>query len=193
VTLVRVAAIVAVAAVGCSTPVGGQPDALPITTVGTDAPTSPSGAPEPTPLTSALEDPVSLELPTRLSWSGASVTSSHADADGSVYSTGTFYGTLSVSGWRVVSKGSQDVFVAKFANDGSLVWLIGAGSPEKESEPQITGVDPGRVHVVGITQGRMDCGGGPLPVWSTETFFVCTFNTDDGHWLGAGTFPTGSP
>ena len=49
------------------------------------------------------------------------------------------------------------------------------------------------VHVVGITKGSMDCGAGPLPTWSSDTFFLCVFGGPDGATLAGGVFPTGSP
>lgn len=191
----RIAAMLAAAAVGCSAPAPGPADALPITTVRDEPPPGePASDPKPTPLASAPQQDPYQPVPTRLSVSGAAVTSSYADSDGAVYSTGTFVGRIVVEGRRLSSKGGEDVFVAKWAPDGSLVWVLAVGSPEKESTPRVTSVDSGRVHVVGLTEGRMDCGSGPLPIWSSgDTFFVCSFRALDGAWLAAGTFPVGAP
>ena len=66
------------------------------------------------------------------------------------------------------------------------------GSAKSESGPRVS-LDDGRVSVVGLTAGEMDCGGGPLPTWSSQTFFLCLFGQTDGDSVGGGSFPTGAP
>jgi hypothetical protein len=71
--------------------------------------------------------------------------------------------------------------------------VLSVGSPERDHEPRITGVEGARVLVIGLTDGRMDCGTGPLVAWSTAAFFSCSFRITDGFPETAGTFPTGEP
>lgn len=175
-----------VAAVGCSAPVGGPvPDALPITVVGAQPPAED----EPADTAASKEQ----SIPTPLVQTGAIVTSWVTDVDGAVYSTGTYVGSIQIDQFRLVSRGRQDVFLVKWAADGSLAWVLSAGSADNESIPKIGAVDGGRVKLLGLTEGRIDCGSGPLPIWTTGTFFLCVFATDTGATLASGTFPTGAP
>jgi hypothetical protein len=191
----RVASAACVAAAACGLHCAPSAEAARDGTDGTATPPGPAQEEEePTPAgprrTAPKPEPFA---PQRLTRSGGVVTSSYEHTDGTVYSTGIFAGSLDLAGVRLVSKGGDDVFVAKWNEDGTLAWALAAGSPQKESAPNIGTVAEGRVSVVGMTEGQMDCGSGPLPIWTSETFFFCAFGTDDGVWLAGGTFPTGAP
>jgi hypothetical protein len=51
------------------------------------------------------------------------------DADGNVYVTGYFSGTMNTAVGTYTSFGLRDIFLAKFSNEGDLQWLRHAGSP----------------------------------------------------------------
>lgn len=128
----------------------------------------------------------------RLEASGDSsklVSSTTTGDDGSRYVAGVFAGTLVVGGVLLTSHGGDDIFVARLWPSGSVDWAEAIGSKRDERDPKVSFSD-GRVKLVGMTSGAVDCGRGPLNTWSTETFFLCTFDTDGTPKSGA-TFPTG--
>ncbi len=49
------------------------------------------------------------------------------DGQGNSFITGFFYQTATFSGQSVTSSGAQDIFIAKYDNAGSLVWVTKAG------------------------------------------------------------------
>src|SRR5690606_23169601 len=50
-----------------------------------------------------------------------------ADADGNSYVTGFFHGQATFGVQTLQSAGQQDVFIAKYATDGTMVWAMRAG------------------------------------------------------------------
>jgi hypothetical protein len=124
----------------------------------------------------------------------AHVTSTITDSSGASYATGTFEGRVIIGGIAIQSKGDKDVFLLKINTQGELQWVRSAGSGLTESGPRVT-IEDGTNHVqiIGTTNGRMDCGSGPLGAWSSETFFVCVFGGTKGEALSGGVFPTGAP
>lgn len=121
------------------------------------------------------------------------VTSTIVDpASGATYAAGTFVDHVVIGGTRLQSKGDKDVFLFKVDADGSIEWVRGVGSAYAEKDPRVT-LDGVQVNVIGMTDGRMDCGAGPLGTWSSATFFFCVFGASDGTSLSGGVFPTGTP
>jgi hypothetical protein len=90
------------------------------------------------------------------------------------------------------SKGDKDVFLMKIDSTGTFVWVRAVGSAYAEREPRVT-LEGAEVNVIGMTDGAMDCGSGPLATWSSATFFFCIFGAADGASLSGGVFPTGTP
>lgn len=119
------------------------------------------------------------------------VTSTATDGSGATYAAGTFTGSATIGGLRMKSRGEADVFVVKISAAGTPLWARSIGSPSRESAPRVTvEADTGRVTVIGMTAGEMDCGSGPLPTFA-ETFFLCTFYGPDGTSIASASFPTG--
>ncbi len=122
---------------------------------------------------------------------GASLWTSTAEGDdGSSYVAGVFSGMLVVGGVMLTSHGGDDVFVARLRPRGSAMWAQAIGGKQDEADPKVS-FDDGRVTVVGMTGGAVDCGDGPIDGWTSRTFFVCTFDPD-GRPRSGGTFPTGT-
>jgi hypothetical protein len=55
------------------------------------------------------------------------ITAITCDADGNIYASGAFEGTLDFFGETIVSAGDNDVFVASFTPDGNLAWVRTGG------------------------------------------------------------------
>jgi hypothetical protein len=122
------------------------------------------------------------------------ITSTATDLEGASYATGTFEGLIVIGHTALQSRGDKDVFLIKVDRTGQLEWVRAVGSGMAETGPRVTLEDgTNRVHVVGTTRGRMDCGDGPLSSWSSDTFFFCVFGGVDGASIAGGVFPTGAP
>jgi hypothetical protein len=194
-----VGALVAAAfGIHCSAPTD-NPEGTSTSEIAAPAPPHP-GAPKPT-LTPEPDPQVS---PARTSVPGLealinagippNVTSTVKDAAGAQYITGTFIGTIVIANTALTSKGDKDVFVLKLGPSGGFDWVRAVGSASAERAPRIAlAVENDRVSVVGITDGEMDCGAGPMLPYPSETAFLCLFAGPDGASKGSGVFQTGAP
>jgi hypothetical protein len=115
-----------------------------------------------------------------------------SDASGATYATGTFTDSVAIGDTLIRSRGDKDVFLVKLSPTGALAWVRAVGSVALESAPHVSLEDEGRVIILGMTKGEMDCGTGPLNTWDSPTFFLCIFGGPDGRTLAAGVFPTGN-
>ncbi|MBX3190717.1 MAG: hypothetical protein KF819_27210 [Labilithrix sp.] len=120
------------------------------------------------------------------------VTSTALDVDGARYTAGTFVGRIALGGQILQSQGAEDIFLVKNDRSGNVVWAHAVGSTGVERAPRVT-VSDESLNLVAMTTGRVDCGQGPMRVWSGDTFIVCTFGLTSGAPLSGGAFPTGAP
>lgn len=161
----------------------------------TDAPAEPAVADGPRPEKVLHTGPATPDFAPLVPESATThVTSTVTDASGAWYATGTFRGSIVIGEEAAIfSHGDTDVFLLKANREGRLLWVRAIGSGLAESGPRVTlDDDATHVHLVGTTKGRMDCGSGPLPTWSSDTFFFCVYG-GDGAPLSGGVFPTGVP
>jgi hypothetical protein len=133
---------------------------------------------------------VGVDLPT-LAVQDHSTSSSVSESDGSRYLVGVFSGSFHAGDVVLQSRGEDDVFLMHVFSDGTVDWARGIGSEGEERQPRLT-LDGGRLTVVAMTNGSVDCGLGELRTFDSETFFVCTFD-ERGNPLTGGAFPTGRP
>jgi len=121
------------------------------------------------------------------------VTSTIVDStSGATYAAGTFLNHVVIGGTLLESRGDKDVFVLKIDANSGFEWVRAVGSAYADTEPRLS-LEGTKVNVIGMTEGAMDCGKGPLPTWSSATFFFCVFGATDGTSLSGGVFPTGTP
>lgn len=120
------------------------------------------------------------------------VTSSASGDDGAEYVTGTFSGRIVFGDRALTSRGEDDVFLARIEPDGTVAWAIAVGSKRNERAPNVT-FEEGRVKVVALTRGEVDCGAGPMGTWSSAMSFYCAFGASEGEMLFGMTMPTGEP
>lgn len=120
------------------------------------------------------------------------VTSVVVDPEGATYATGTFTSEVVIGETHITSRGDKDVFLLKVDASGAFAWVRAVGSAYAESEPRVK-LEGTEVNVIGLTDGAMDCGAGPLATWSSATFFFCVFGATDGTSVSGGVFPTGTP
>ena len=57
----------------------------------------------------------------------------HCDSDGNIYIMGLFESSISLGVFSFESNGSFDMFIAKYSNEGDLLWLNSYGGPNSES------------------------------------------------------------
>ncbi len=117
------------------------------------------------------------------------VTSSATGPHGTRYVAGIFSGALRMGEAVVSSHGGDDVFLARIGAEGDVVWARAVGGKGDESGAKVSFED-GRVKLLAMTDGAVDCGRGPLQTWSSEAFFLCTF-APDGAPIDGASFPTG--
>jgi len=113
-----------------------------------------------------------------------SATGIGADANGNVYVTGIFIGTVNFGGGNLTSDTNffQDVFLAKFAPDGTHIWSKKFGDSNIQYARALAVDASGNVIITGYFQQNVDFGGGVLTA-SGQSFdaFVAKFDTAGQH------------
>jgi hypothetical protein len=149
-------------------------------------------------LTSAFKFSYSQMQPSHL-WSfkiGAgnieTVNSMTSDLDGNVYIAGYFGSSVDfdfgVGDAVLTSVGSNDVFVAKYDNDGNYLWAISMGSFNADRALSVTVDDDGNVLVAGYIAGDADfdpsASTATLIGQGAEDIFLAKYD-EDGNYLWA--------
>ena len=84
----------------------------------------------------------------------------HVDGSGNIYITGYFEDTADFDpGSETVtltSRGSVDIFIAKYTSDGSFVWAKSVGSTSDDAGTNISVDDYGNIYVFGFFEGTAD-------------------------------------
>ena len=102
------------------------------------------------------------------------------DSAGNVYATGAFQGVVAL-GWGtwLISNGERDVFLAKYAPDGTLLWARSFGDADVDVSFGIAVDAAGNVAIVGGFDGSISFGpeAGGTSAGGTDAF-VAVFDTD---------------
>ncbi len=80
------------------------------------------------------------------------------DAAGNSYVTGYYYGSATFGSKTITSAGAQDVFIAKYDNQGTLLWVVSAGGAMADIGNAITIDNSGNVLVTGEFAGTATFG-----------------------------------
>jgi hypothetical protein len=102
------------------------------------------------------------------------------DSTGHIIATGSFTGSINLGGATLISAGSQDIFVAKYAPDGAHVWSVRFGDANVQYPRAIAGDADGNILVSGVLNGSVNFGGGNL-VSQGDDVFVVKLNGAGGH------------
>ncbi|MGK3968939.1 SBBP repeat-containing protein [Sorangium sp. So ce118] len=102
------------------------------------------------------------------------------DAEGSVFLTGRYYGTLTVGPRQVRNSGlGTNLFVLKLDSSGTGVWLSDYGDTASQAGTGIDAAPSGAVLVTGTYTGAIDFGpAGVLPANDVQTAFVLSLAPD---------------
>jgi hypothetical protein len=110
----------------------------------------------------------------RFGASGADVAAGVAiDPAGNITITGYFQGTVSFGGAALVSKGGDDIFVAKFDAAGNPLWSRGYGTTRDDEGHDVASDALGNLIMTGHYGSAIDFGGGTAPfVGSVDSFIL---------------------
>jgi len=103
------------------------------------------------------------------------------DDYGNVYVLGYFNGTMIIGADTLVSAGGSDIFLAKFAPDGSPVWGEGFGGTSAVYANDMAVDGHGHIWVVGSFLGTIDLGGLSLVSVGSFDMFVARYNANGAH------------
>ena len=102
-----------------------------------------------------------------------------SDDNGYIYVTGNFSGQMSLSGNTYVSTGTREAFVAKFSNDGNLIWLSQIPATENNTtySKDICIDASGLLYITGYYTGTIGIGESNLPDLNDYSMFYAKLNT----------------
>lgn len=107
------------------------------------------------------------------------------DANGNVYITGFYLGSIDLGGGAFTKKGCcfEDVFLAKYDTNGNHIWSKGFGDIDADNVTSIA-VDPaGNPIITGFFQSVINFGGGNLmaPAGGATDIYVAKFDPAGAH------------
>jgi len=115
-------------------------------------------------------------------------TAMDVDDQSNVLVTGAFEGQLTIGTTVLTSAGNQDVFVAKFAADGSPIWAKGFGDSVAQNAECVAIDSDNYVLVAGSFSGSLDFGcASAISCASTDNIYLAKLDTD-GACLWARAF-----
>jgi len=112
------------------------------------------------------------------------------DSYGNSYITGNFKGSIRFGNTRLISKGYQDIFVAKMDSQGNFVWIKQAGGTSGTSENSvnfgysIAVTSSGISYITGSFLGISTFGSTTLTSTAYTDIFVAKLDSN-GNWLWA--------
>lgn len=99
-------------------------------------------------------------------WSSENAVATALDAEGNIYTVGTFTGAVdfdpSYTSAMHFSKGENDIFIQKLGTKSNFIWALSYGSPYEDAVTSIAVDKKGDVIVVGRFIGTIDLDPGPL-------------------------------
>lgn len=115
------------------------------------------------------------------------VNQSVPDGQGNLYVAGSFAGTVSFGAFTLVSRGLQDVFVAKLDGTGNYLWAVQGGGNGTDGVSGVAVDASGVVFVTGsFTSATATFGGvvlsNPATAFVNYDLFVATLDAGSGLW-----------
>ncbi len=104
------------------------------------------------------------------------------DAKSNVYIAGHFYDNITFNEQELSATGESDIFVAKYANDGKLLWGKTAGGEQGDAATAIT-CDAYNTYLAGYFDSSLAWGKTKLTSHGERDIFVCSMdNTGKAGW-----------
>ena len=94
------------------------------------------------------------------------------DAAGNIIITGTYQSTVGFGGAALVSKGGDDIFVAKFDAAGNPLWSRGFGTTRDDEGHDVACDASGNMILTGHYGSAIDFGGGVTPFAGSVDIFI---------------------
>ena len=111
------------------------------------------------------------------------------DASGNVFLAGNFEGSVDLGGGPLTSAGRRDGYIAMLDSNGQHVWSLRFGQETRDWANRVV-VDPwGNAIVIGLFEGTIDLGGGPITAGGITDFFLAKYARE----LGTSTQPVPVP
>jgi hypothetical protein len=129
------------------------------------------------------------------SFGGTSIvaaTSVVVDVDGSFVLAGDFTGAVDFGGGNLATGGDADVFIAKFAADGTHAWSLRAGGAREVGAHALAVAADSGVVVGGTFHGTASFGGADLVSAGAGDGFVASYDANGNHVWSAGVGGSGS-
>lgn len=115
--------------------------------------------------------------------------SAAVDSTGNVIVAGTFYGHVDVGGTTLVSTNdSADMFLAKYASNGSLIWANRYGDGSTDNAFGVAVDFDGNIFLTGAFMGSVDFGGGALTSMGSSSDAVLAKYSPTGAYLWSKRF-----
>ena len=111
-----------------------------------------------------------------------------ADRSGNFFITGNFSGSAEFGTKIIATKGAQDIFIAKYSPDGSLLWVKGEGEKSEEFAEGIAVDNQGNSVIIGAFYYKT-CFGGIHELRSNGSYDIFVVKYDvDGRIIWAKNF-----
>jgi len=108
------------------------------------------------------------------------------DAAGNVVAVGEFGGEADFGGLSRMSSGWYDIFVVKYAANGTLLWVRTFGGANIDGAAGVAIDSSGNILVTGYFADTVDFGGGPLTSVGGTDVFVLKLSADGTHRWSRG-------
>jgi hypothetical protein len=105
------------------------------------------------------------------------------DSNGNVFVTGYFAGTANFDNITVTSAGANDVFVAKYNNNGALQWVRKAGGSNDDQGNDLTIDASGNVYIIGDFEGGTFGSKTIVSLGELDIFIVKYTNAGSFEWV----------
>lgn len=102
------------------------------------------------------------------------------DPAGEVIVGGFFAGAMNPGNGMLVSKGNDDAFLVRYDTIGNAIWAARYGDADVQQLLDLTLAPSGRITAVGVFDGSLDFGGGPL-IAANLGGFVVQLEADGPH------------
>ena len=110
-----------------------------------------------------------------------------ADSMGNIVVTGSFSGTASFGNTTLVSKGGSDIFTAKYAENGNLLWVKQAGGSSFDHGHCATAGSGDNIYITGSFKDTATFGNKTITSNGDRDFFVARYNQNGNvSWVEQG-------